>query len=154
MNNVKDIEKSLIKIIKLGKILFPESKNILNQSGYIEMIVADKLGHKWNPKIVQNPDAWGKDKDGKWNIKMEYKSFEGLIGDDIQFCGYNLNKINKLKDHKFLFFINKNGGEIIKIRKYCIKEICKKLIKKYNSSKSDKVDRQLHLDPNDLKELK
>ena len=93
--------------------------NIFTKEGFVEMNMASILGHRWNPIIRSNPDAWESE-----NTPTEYKSFDVNKGyKSIQFCGMTREKLEGLMDHDNLYLAYKDGVDILKIERFNMSDI-------------------------------
>ena len=111
MNNIEEL---ITKAYELG--LNKYGANIFTKEGFIELAMAERLGHKWNSDMRNGADAY--DEDG---TPVEYKSTQGFKG--IQFCGLNQDGIDKFKDHKYLYHAIKDGVKIVEIIEYKMSDI-------------------------------
>ena len=133
-NEILDIRDLILKAYYAGRKLYTNKKiNIFTKEKFIELFAADILGHNWNPEGKEIADAWEQD-----GSPTEYKSRDINSSNGIQFCGIDKNGIEKFKNHKHLYLINKTGPIIEEIYKFNMHDIIIEMIKIYGNNHKKK----------------
>ena len=94
INALKEVDR-LRKEYKFGNIMYNEQ--------YIELMIADELGHIWNDG--QGPDAFGLDGE-----KYEYKTINSVDGKgSFQFHWITTDNVHKYEEFDKVYFVWRDG---------------------------------------------
>ena len=116
------------KIISLLKEAYELAINngygdIFYNEQYLELLISDELGHTWHPGT--GPDAY----DGDQLVEYKTQRIDSTCT-EFKFHWVTYNKLEKLKKYSDVYFVFRDGAELLEIYKMPMSYILEKLNKR------------------------